>query len=68
MEPNWLPYVLVRDPKSIAAKAEGLGGKVLLSPEGVVHNGSAVIADPSGAAFAVQVQPSREAETSNQVN
>jgi hypothetical protein len=28
----------------------------------------AVIADPSGTAFAVQVQPSREAEASNQAN
>lgn len=65
VEPNWLPYVLVEDPAGIAAKASDLGGKVLLSPQSVVHSGSAVIADPSGAAFAVQTRPSGENEVSN---
>ena len=58
VDPNWIPYILVEDPAGIAAKAEALGGEVLLSSQSVVHGGSAVIADPSGAVFAVQVQPS----------
>jgi len=68
VDPNWIPYVLVEDPSRIAAKVEELGGKVLLSSQSVVRGGSAVIADPSGAIFAVQVQPSREDESANQAN
>ena len=37
--------------------ANRLGGRVLLAPEGVHHHGSAVIADPGGAAIAVQTLP-----------
>ena len=65
VEPNWLPYILVENPAGIAAKAEELGGKVVLASKSVVHSGSAVIADPTGAVFAVQVQPSKENESSN---
>ncbi len=55
--PNWLPYVMVADPSAVAGRVEGLGGQVLLRPEGVSHGGSAIIADPTGAAFAVQKWP-----------
>jgi len=65
VEPNWIPYVLVDNPAGVASKAEDLGGKVLLYPKSVVHNGSAILADPSGAIFAVQVHPSRENEEVN---
>jgi predicted enzyme related to lactoylglutathione lyase len=65
VEPNWLPYVLVEDPAEIVSKTESLGGKVLLSPKGVAHTGSAVITDPSGAAFAIQSRPSRRRSASN---
>ena len=65
VDPNWIPYILVEDPAGIAAKAKELGGEVLLSSQRVVRGGSAVIADPSGAVFAVQVQPSEEDEAAN---
>ena len=55
--PNWLPYVMVADPSAVAGRVESLGGVVLLRPEGVSHGGSAIIADPTGAAFAVQKWP-----------
>jgi predicted enzyme related to lactoylglutathione lyase len=57
VEPGWLPYVLVDDVKEIVEKTNRLGGRVLLAPEGVHHNGSAVISDPGGAAIAVQTLP-----------
>jgi len=61
VKPNWLPYVYVNDPAATARKVEGLGGRVILSPEGALHDGVAIIMDPSGAAFGVQRPPSREA-------
>jgi len=61
VEPNWLPYVLVDDPTATAQRVEALGGRVILSPAGVAHGGAAVIVDPSGAAFAIQRRPNREA-------
>jgi predicted enzyme related to lactoylglutathione lyase len=60
VQPNWLPYVQVADPAAIAAAAPGLGGRVILSPEGAVHDGVAILMDPSGAAFGVQRRPERE--------
>ncbi len=57
VEPGWLPYILVDNVKEIAEKTNRLGGRVLLAPEGVHHHGSAVIADPGGAAIAIQTLP-----------
>ncbi len=55
IKPNWLPYIAVEDVMAIVAKAEKLGGKVLVEPDKKVREGLlAIIADPSGAVFAVQ--------------
>ena len=55
IKPNWLPYIAVEDVMAIVAKAETLGGKVLVEPDKMVREGLlAIIADPSGAVFAVQ--------------
>jgi predicted enzyme related to lactoylglutathione lyase len=58
VRPNWLPYVLVADPATMAAKAKGLGGRVLVEPSPDRRNGTlAVVADPTGAAVALQKYP-----------
>jgi len=55
VKPNWLPYIAVEDVMAIVAKAEELGGKVLVEPDKAIREGRvAIIADPSGAVFAVQ--------------
>jgi predicted enzyme related to lactoylglutathione lyase len=52
VEPNWVPYILVDDVRTLAARALELGGRVLLEPRGKLGQGEVVlIADPSGAAF-----------------
>jgi hypothetical protein len=56
--PNWLPYVFATDPAGLAAKVAGLGGKVLLEPHPDLRKGTlAVVADPTGAVFALQKYP-----------
>ena len=55
--PNWLPYIMTPDPASVAKKAESLGGRILLAPEGVLHGGSAIISDPTGGVFGIQRWP-----------
>ncbi|HEX4438864.1 MAG TPA: VOC family protein [Thermoanaerobaculia bacterium] len=56
--PNWLPYVFVTDPAGLAARVASLGGRVLLEPHPDVRKGSlAVVADPTGAVFALQKYP-----------
>ena len=55
VKPNWLPYVAVSDISATVAHAKALGGKVLLEPDDMIRDDSvAVIADPSGAALAIQ--------------
>ena len=55
VKPNWLPYIAVEDVMAIVAKAEKLGGRVLVAPDTAIREGRvAIIADPSGAVFAVQ--------------
>jgi len=55
VKPNWLPYIAVEDVMAIVAKAKELGGKVLMEPDKTIREGrAAIIADPSGAVFAVQ--------------
>lgn len=52
--PHWLSYVYVADADGLAAKARELGGKVLAGPMDYGDMGrGAVIADPTGAAFAL---------------
>lgn len=56
--PNWLPYIRVEDPAIQVEKVESLGGKVILAPREDIRKGSvALIADPSGAAVALQKWP-----------
>ena len=58
VQPNWLPYILVDDPAALATKAEGLGGRILLAPKPEHRKGTlAIIADPTGAAVALQKWP-----------
>ena len=58
VQPTWLAYVLVKDPAALASRAASLGGKVLLAPRPDVRKGTlAIVADPSGAALALQKWP-----------
>jgi uncharacterized protein len=58
VQPNWLPYVLVNDPEALATRVVGLGGRVIVPVAPERRNSSlAVVADPSGAAFALQKYP-----------
>jgi hypothetical protein len=58
VNPNWLPYVAVSDLSATIAQAKALGGKVLIEPDDTISDDSvAVIADPSGAALAIQNLP-----------
>ncbi|MGB6290976.1 MAG: VOC family protein [Desulfobulbales bacterium] len=50
VEPNWLPYVKVEDLEGTISLAENLGGVLILRLENV-----AVIADPTGGVFGIQV-------------
>ena len=50
VEPNWLPYVKVDDLEGTISLAENLGGVLILRLENV-----AVIADPTGGVFGIQV-------------
>jgi predicted enzyme related to lactoylglutathione lyase len=57
--PNWTTYITVNDVNAVAAKAEGLGGKVVMEPMDVFDNGRmSMLQDPEGAFFALW-QPSR---------
>jgi predicted enzyme related to lactoylglutathione lyase len=58
VRPNWLPYVRVDDPQMVADRVPKIGGRVILAPDPGIRNGTvAVIADPTGAAVAVQKWP-----------
>ena len=61
VRPNWLPYVKVKDPAAIVKKVKPLGGTVILEPREDIRNGSvAIIADPTGAASAIQRYPFKD--------
>ena len=55
VEPNWLPYIKVDDLEDTISRAERLGGILILRIENV-----AIIADPSGGAFGIQVAGGNE--------
>ncbi len=58
VQPNWLPYVLVSDPEALSARVTALGGRVIVPVAPERRNSSlAVIADPGGAALALQKYP-----------
>jgi predicted enzyme related to lactoylglutathione lyase len=55
IKPDWLPYIAVSDVVATTEKVEPLGGRVLVSPDTKMPNSLvAIIADPSGAVFAIQ--------------
>jgi predicted enzyme related to lactoylglutathione lyase len=55
VKPNWVPYIAVEDVTPIADKVEEMGGKLLIEPDQKIREGRvAIIADPSGAVFAIQ--------------
>jgi predicted enzyme related to lactoylglutathione lyase len=55
---NWLPYVLVDDPAALAARAQSLGGTIVVAPRPDLRKGTlAIIADPTGAVIALQKYP-----------
>jgi predicted enzyme related to lactoylglutathione lyase len=57
-DPAWLTYFGVADPAAAAARAESLGGRILLAPSPEVREGTiAIVADPSGAILALQKWP-----------
>jgi predicted enzyme related to lactoylglutathione lyase len=58
VQPNWLPYVLVDDPAALGARAQSLGGRILVAATPERRKGSlVVIADPGGAPLALQKYP-----------
>ena len=55
IEPVWVSYLRVGDPAAIVARVPELGGRVLAPPRPRAMGGEvALIADPSGAAIAIQ--------------
>jgi uncharacterized protein len=55
VKPNWVPYIAVEDVDAVTAKVEALGGRLLIEPDPNIRAGRvAIIADPSGAVFAIQ--------------
>ena len=58
VQPNWLPYVLVDDAASLAARVTSLGGRVVVPAAPERRNSSLiVVADPAGAVLALQKYP-----------
>ena len=58
IEPVWLTYFGVSDPKSAAAKAKELGGTVLVPPSPELREGTmAIVTDPVGAVLVLQKTP-----------
>jgi predicted enzyme related to lactoylglutathione lyase len=52
--PNWIPYIAVDDCDATVAKAQSLGGSVMMPPMDIPKVGRfAVIGDPQGAAICV---------------
>ena len=54
VQPNWLPFVRVKNVTESVAQAKELGGKALIEPRPELLDGKvAVIADPTGAAIGI---------------
>ena len=60
VNPLWLPYLRVDQIEGVASKAESLGARIVMQ-----HEQSAILIDPTGAPFAIQVWngPRREQGT-----
>jgi len=55
VKPNWVPYIVVEDVAGIVAKAETLGGQLLLGErDGGAKDAVAILSDPAGGIFGVQ--------------
>ncbi len=53
--PVWLSFFGVNDPAAAAAKAEALGGEIVLPPSPEVRGGTiAIVTDPAGAVLVLQ--------------
>jgi hypothetical protein len=57
VKPNWLPYLAVKNVKDVESKVKELGGDILVASEGIIGNDAAILADPSGAVFAIHNWP-----------
>ena len=57
VNPLWLPYVRVDEIERVASKAESLGARIVMQ-----HEQSAILVDPTGAPFAIQVWQGPRAE------
>jgi predicted enzyme related to lactoylglutathione lyase len=56
MRSTWLPYIKVSDVQDISTRAGALGAVIMLEPKEDIRAGSvAIIQDPNGAPFAVQI-------------
>ena len=56
MRSAWLPYIRVEDVNSVSEKAKEMGAVIMLEPSPEIRNNSvAIIQDPNGAPFAVQI-------------
>ena len=56
MRSAWLPYIKVKNVEEVSAKAESMGAVLMLEPRDDIRDGSvAIIQDPNGAPFAVQI-------------
>lgn len=54
VKPAWIPYISVENTLETVEKAKKLGGKIIVEKDSAVQEGSiAIIADPSGAVFAI---------------
>lgn len=55
IRPNWLPTIRVADVHAMVRRVVSLGGRVILAPRADIRNETvAIIADPTGAALALQ--------------
>jgi predicted enzyme related to lactoylglutathione lyase len=62
--PHWLSFIRVKDTPQAVAKAEALGGKVLVEPRVDRHGGRiALLADPYGAPFGVMEWTATDSKT-----
>ncbi len=53
LRPQWIGYVRVQDLAATSQLAVKLGGRILVAPQGASDDKTAILADPSGAAFGV---------------
>jgi len=64
---HWLNFIRVKDTPEAAAKAEALGGKILVEPRVDRHGGRiALLADPYGAPFGVMEWTDTDSKTEPQ--